>query len=279
MTSSPEKPDADNSKNDQSTQWSTHGLDHQQVAEDKMKVGGHTPLLLCNSFWCHLCQRPSEHCGPFSCTSPYIWYLKIRREELNATELPDSITRWWACSIQPKPDVLRHQNSQRKRGTKAIVDSGADATSYPNYVIERLDHLATNHRPVENQIQIIYWNGESVSIDRMVIHGLFDIFIKPDHCGAQDAMKQLYKLPRLAKPSRFRYSKYFRALLSAGRSVPQLTHVRSGRLRFIPWTVLTRVLRLHKRMGMHPRTSCAWSWSPRMINPYGAIRRSPPRRS
>ena len=66
----------------------------------------------------------------------------------------------------------------------AILDSGADATSYPNYVvIERLDHLATNHRPVDTQIQIIYGNGERVSIDRMVNHGLFDILITPDHRG------------------------------------------------------------------------------------------------
>ena len=35
------EPDADNFKKDQSTQWSTPDLDHQQVAEDKMKVGGH----------------------------------------------------------------------------------------------------------------------------------------------------------------------------------------------------------------------------------------------
>ena len=65
----------------------------------------------------------------------------------------------------------------------AILDSGADATSYPNYVIERLDHLATNHRAVDTQIQIIYGNGERVSIDRMVNHGLFEILITPDHCG------------------------------------------------------------------------------------------------
>jgi hypothetical protein len=32
---------------------------------------GDTPTtipLLCNLCWCHWCQRPSEYCGPFSCT-------------------------------------------------------------------------------------------------------------------------------------------------------------------------------------------------------------------
>ena len=82
-----------------------------------------------------------------------------------------------------KAIVLRHQHRQRQRGTKAILDSGADATSNPNYIIERLDHLASNHRPVESQIEIIYGNGESVLIDRMVNHGLFDILITPDHYG------------------------------------------------------------------------------------------------
>ena len=62
---------------DQLTQWSTPDLDHQQVAKDNMEKDTVrrpiTPLLLCNSCWCHW----SEHYGPFSCTSPYIWCLKI----------------------------------------------------------------------------------------------------------------------------------------------------------------------------------------------------------
>ena len=74
---------------------------------------------------------------------------------------------------------------------------------------------------------------------------------------AQDAMKQLYKLPRLAKPSRFRYSKYFRVLFSAGQSVPQLTHVR----------VLARFFRLHKRIGHAPEEVMCMVVEPKNDNP------------
>ena len=173
---------------DQMTQWSTPDSYQQRATEDNKKenTGGTSTmtLLLCNSCWCHWCQRPSEHCGPFSCTSPYIWYLGISHEELDAKELPEYITKILVAmgaldppDIWPKANVLRHQYSQRQRGTKAILDPGADATCYPNYIIERLDHLASNHRPVESQIQIIYGNGESVPIDRMVNHGLFDMLI------------------------------------------------------------------------------------------------------
>ena len=65
-------------------------------------------------------------------------------------------------------------------------------------------------------------------------------------------MQQPYKIPQLAKPPGYKHSKYLRALLSAGRVLPQLSHVRSERLRTIPRTVLARVLRLHKRMGHAP---------------------------
>ena len=82
---------------DQMTQWSTPDLDQQHPTEDNEKenTGGTPPTipLLCSSCWCHWCQRPSEYCGPFSCTSPYIWCLGISREEMNATKLPDSIVR------------------------------------------------------------------------------------------------------------------------------------------------------------------------------------------
>jgi hypothetical protein len=82
---------------DQMTQWSTPDLNQQQSTEDNEKENtDDTPPtipLLCNSCWCHWCQRPSEYCGPFSCTSPYIWYMGISREEMNARKLPDSIVR------------------------------------------------------------------------------------------------------------------------------------------------------------------------------------------
>jgi hypothetical protein len=43
---------------------------------------------------------------------------------------------------------------------------------------------------------------------------------------AQAAMREPYKIPRLTQPSsRFRYSRYLGALLSAGRVIPQLSHV------------------------------------------------------
>jgi hypothetical protein len=88
---------AGNDHRDQMTQWSTPDLDQQQATENDKEedIGGTTTTipLLCNSCWCHWCQRPSEHCGPFSCTSPYIWCLGISREEMNATKLPDSIVR------------------------------------------------------------------------------------------------------------------------------------------------------------------------------------------
>jgi len=64
----------------------------------------------------------------------------------------------------------------------AIIDTGADATSYPNFVIERLDHLSVNPRPIEQPTNIIYGNGEGEAIDRMVNHGIYDILITPDHC-------------------------------------------------------------------------------------------------
>jgi hypothetical protein len=82
---------------DQMTQWSTPDIYQPRATEDNTKKDtGGTPIatpLLCNSCWCHWCQRPSEHCGPFSCTSPYIWYLGISREELDAKELPEYITK------------------------------------------------------------------------------------------------------------------------------------------------------------------------------------------
>jgi hypothetical protein len=49
-----------------------------------------------------------------------------------------------------KANVLRRQHSQRIRGTKTILDSGADATSYPNYVIERLDQPPPSREPNPN---------------------------------------------------------------------------------------------------------------------------------
>jgi len=90
----PRKSPAEHDHRDQMTQWSTPDLDPTEDNE-KGNTGG-TPttiLLLCNSCWCHWCQRPSEHCGSFSCTSPYIWYMGISREEMNARKLPDSIVR------------------------------------------------------------------------------------------------------------------------------------------------------------------------------------------
>jgi hypothetical protein len=69
---------------------------------------------------------------------------------------------------------------------------------------------------------------------------------------AQAAMREPYKIPRHTQPSRFRYSRYLSTLLNAGRAIPQLSHVRSGRLRTTPRTVIARVLRLHKRMGHAP---------------------------
>ncbi len=93
----PRKSVAGHDRRDQMTQWSTPDLDQQQTAGDNRKDNkGETPTtipLLCNSCWCHWCQRPSEHCGPFSCTSPYIWCLGISREEMNATKLPDYIVK------------------------------------------------------------------------------------------------------------------------------------------------------------------------------------------
>jgi hypothetical protein len=57
----------------------------------------------------------------------------------------DSPDTWY------KAYVLRRQHSQRQRGTKTILDSGADATSsYPNYVIERLDQPPPSREPNPN---------------------------------------------------------------------------------------------------------------------------------
>ena len=157
----PRKSAAGHDHRDQMTQWSTPDLDQQQTAGDNRKDNkGETPTtipLLCNSCWCHWYQRPSEHCGPFSCTSPYIWCLGISRKEMTAKKLPDYIVKSLVAMgvlDRFKANILRNQHSQRQRGTKAILDSGADATSYPNYIIERLDHLASNHRAVENQIHL-----------------------------------------------------------------------------------------------------------------------------
>ena len=106
----PRKSAAGQDHRDQTTQWSTPDLDQQQTAEDNRKenTGGasiDTPLL-CNSCWCHCCQRPSEHCGPFSCTSPYIWCLGISREEMNAKELPDYIVKSLvAMGVLDPPDT------------------------------------------------------------------------------------------------------------------------------------------------------------------------------
>ena len=95
---------------DQMTQWSTPDSYQQRAAEDNKKenTGGTSTmtLLLCNSCWCHWCQRPSEHCGPFSCTSPYIWYLGISHEELDAKELPEYITKILvAMGVLDPPDI------------------------------------------------------------------------------------------------------------------------------------------------------------------------------
>ena len=101
---------AGNNHRDQMTQWSTPDLDHQRATEDdnEENIGGTTTTipLLCNSCWCHWCQRPSEHCGPFGCASPYIWCLGISREELNATKLPDYIVRSLvAMGVLESPDT------------------------------------------------------------------------------------------------------------------------------------------------------------------------------
>ena len=106
----PRKSAAGQDHRDQTTQWSTPDLDQQQTAEDyrKENTGGasiDTPLL-CNSCWCHWCQRPSEHCGPFSCTSPYIWCLGISRKEMNAKKLPDYIVKSLvAMGVLDPPDT------------------------------------------------------------------------------------------------------------------------------------------------------------------------------
>jgi len=85
---------------------------------------------------------------------------------------------------------------------------------------------------------------------------------------AQAAMREPYKIPRLTQPSsRFRYSRCLSALLSAGRVTPQLFHVRSGRLRTIPRTVLARVLRLHKRMGYAPEDVMCMAVEPKKGKP------------
>ena len=70
------------------------------------------------------------------------------------------------------------------RGEKlAILDSGADLTSYPNFIIERLGPTkCTNIRQVESPIKLTYGNGESVSIDRKVNMGIYEVLITPDHC-------------------------------------------------------------------------------------------------
>ncbi len=101
---------AGNNHRDQMTQWSTPDLDHQRATEDdnEENIGGTTTTipLLCNSCWCHWCQRPSEYCGPFGCTSPYIWCLGISREEMNATKLPDYIVRSLvAMGVLESPDT------------------------------------------------------------------------------------------------------------------------------------------------------------------------------
>ena len=85
---------------------------------------------------------------------------------------------------------------------------------------------------------------------------------------AQAAMREPYKIPRPTQPSsRFRYSRCLSALLSAGRVTPQLSHVRSGRLRTIPRTVLARVLRLHKRMGHAPEDVMCMAVEPKKGKP------------
>jgi hypothetical protein len=93
----PRRSAAGHDHRDQMTQWSTPDLDQQHPTEDNEKenTGGTPPTipLLCSSCWCHWCQRPSEYCGPFSRISPYIWYMEISREEMNARKLPDSIVR------------------------------------------------------------------------------------------------------------------------------------------------------------------------------------------
>ena len=212
----------------------------------------------------------------------------------------------------------------------AILDSGADATSYPNHVVERLDHLSSNPRQVETEIQLVYGNGESVTIDRMVDHGIYEILITPDHCGeclisgdqinstghiviltntetiitdimhrytlryprdpgakdypvpldmlhtlselrkqhplteqAQLKMQKPYQLPHNDRPRRFKDSKYLRAR----KDIPQISHVRSGRLREIPRSTLGRVLRLHKRMGHAPEDIMCMAVEPKEGKP------------
>ena len=106
----PRKSAAGHDHRDQMTQWSTPDLYQQQTTEDNRKENtGGTPItipLLCNSCWCHWCQRPSEHCGPFSCTSPYIWCLGISREEMTAKKLPDYIVKSLvAMGVLDPPDT------------------------------------------------------------------------------------------------------------------------------------------------------------------------------
>ena len=91
------------------------------------------------------------------------------------------------------------------------------------------------------------------------------------HCPltttAQAAMQEPFKIPRLTQPSRFRYSRYLSTLLSAGRAIPQLSYVRSGRLRTIPRTVIARVIRLHKRMGHAPEDVMCMAVEPKKRKP------------
>jgi len=72
---------------------------------------------------------------------------------------------------------------------------------------------------------------------------------------AQAAMREPYKIPRITQPSRFRYSRYLSTLLNADRAIPQLSHVRSGRLRTIPQL---EPFDCKNAWGMHPKMSCAW---------------------
>ena len=106
----PRKSAAGHDHRDQMTQWSTPDLYQQRASEDNKEDNTDgtptTTLPLCSSRWCHWCQRPSENCGPFSCTSPYIWCLGISREELDATELPDSITSLVAMGVLDPPDII-----------------------------------------------------------------------------------------------------------------------------------------------------------------------------
>ena len=172
----------------------------------------------------------------------------------------------------------------------------------------------------------MYGNGESVTIDRMVNHGIYDILITPDHCGeclistdqlnatghivtmtttetiiadvlhryvlryprdpsdrdypvpldvlhqlsdlrkkhpltknAQDAMKKPYKIPHADKTESTR--------IRLAGATPQLSYVRSGRLRATPKTTTGRVIRLHKRMGHAPEDVMCMAVEPKKGKP------------